>query len=317
MSQNENFENTSQQTEPITPEDLPQLPPEAISLESEQAPLFESWSQSVIVPPTRIPHLGHLCIFITLGLVGTLCGVLMMLLGAYLHLFGVTSLDKMGTEIHFLLGGEAIIYLVTLALSFWIFPLFWNMGFLDGIHWRGATALKHYKLLVATAVGCFGLAMLDEWLLPGPSNAPIEEMFRSPGAAWLLFAFGISFAPLFEEVAFRGFLLPSLATACDWVVERITHKPVQPLDENGHPQWSMPAMVIASLATSLPFALVHREQQGNSIGPFVLLIVISMVLCAARLKTRSLAASTLLHSCYNFLLFTFMLIGTGGFKHLN
>jgi membrane protease YdiL (CAAX protease family) len=75
-------------------------------------------------------------------------------------------------------------------------------------------------------------------------------------------------------------------------------------------------MVIASIFTTLPFALVHADQQGHSLGPFILLIVVSLILCAVRLVTRSLAASTLVHACYNFLLFFFMLIGTEGFRHL-
>jgi hypothetical protein len=167
-----------------------------------------------------------------------------------------------------------------------------------------------------TALGCFALAVLDELLLPGPPNAPIDEIFRSPGAAWLMFGFGVTLAPLFEEIFFRGFLLPGLATACDWAGERFTHQSPRPLDENGHPQWSVSAMVIASIATSLPFALMHAEQTGKSLGPFLLLITVSLVLCFVRLRTRSLAASTMVHACYNFVLFFSMLVGTGGFRHL-
>jgi len=35
------------------------------------------------------------------------------------------------------------------------------------------------------------------------------------------------------------------------------------------------------------------------------------------LWTKSLAASTLVHSAYNFMLFSVMLLETGGFKHLD
>ncbi|MGD0799867.1 MAG: CPBP family intramembrane glutamic endopeptidase [Terracidiphilus sp.] len=280
------------------------------------AELFQSWSQPEAVPPTRIPHLGHLCVLALLAAIGFVCATIVMLVAIYFHLFGVASIDKAATEVHYILGAEAIIYLVSLGLSFIVFPLWWKKSFFAGIHWRGATALRLYWQLGAIAVGCFALAMLDETLLPGPSNVPIEDIFRSPGAAWLMFAFGVTFAPFFEEVAFRGFLLPSLATACDWIGERFNHQPLRPLDENDHPHWSMPAMVIASIATSLPFALIHAEQQGHALGPFLLLIVVSLILCAVRLKTRSLAASTLVHACYNFLIFFFMLIGTGGFRHL-
>jgi membrane protease YdiL (CAAX protease family) len=44
---------------------------------------------------------------------------------------------------------------------------------------------------------------------------------------------------------------------------------------------------------------------------------VSLILCGVRLKTRSLAASTLVHACYNFILFSTALISSGGFRHLD
>jgi hypothetical protein len=233
------------------------------------------------------------------------------------------------------------------------------------------------------------LALANGLLMPGPSNAPIDKIFRAPGAAWLLFGFGVTFAPFFEEMIFRGFLLPAFCTACDWIAEKVsddsvplldaggrpvwpsraigiafavfasvpivvagavhfvpklpvallvislylvglivylvvlsTHK--RPLSEqarqfgaNEHPIWSTSSMVIASVFTSLPFALMHGEQTGYSWGPFLLLVGVSLVLCWARLSTRSLAASVFVHASYNFLLFSLMMLGTEGFRHLD
>jgi len=76
-------------------------------------------------------------------------------------------------------------------------------------------------------------------------------------------------------------------------------------------------MILGSILTSLPFAWMHAEQTAYSLGPFLLLVCVSLVLCWTRLATRSLAASVLVHASYNFLLFSLMLLGTGGFKHLD
>jgi membrane protease YdiL (CAAX protease family) len=283
----------------------------------DPAELFQSWPEHVIPLPTRIPHLGHLCLLIPLGLIGLFCATVLMMIALRFHLFGVATMDETVKEVHYMLGTEAVIYLVALALSLIVFPLFWHKSFFAGIQWRGATALQLGWRLPLLSAGCFGLAILDEALLPSPEHAPIDEIFRIPGAAWLLFAFGVTLAPFFEEIFFRGFLLPALATACDWVAERFSHERPRPLDANGHPQWSVQAMVIASIATSLPFALMHAEQTGHSLGPFLLLVAVSLILCAVRLKTRSLAASTMVHACYNFMIFSLMMIGTGGFRHLD
>jgi membrane protease YdiL (CAAX protease family) len=164
---------------------------------------------------------------------------------------------------------------------------------------------------------CFVGAIVNMAILPGPPDAPIDQLFRAPGAAWVLFAFGATLAPFFEELVFRGFLLPALCTAYDWAGEQLQGSPQRPPYEDGSPRWSLPAMIGASFITSLPFALMHGEQTAWSLGPFSLLICVSLVLCWVRLSTRSLAASTLVHAGYNFTLFSFMLIGTGGFKHLD
>jgi uncharacterized protein len=44
---------------------------------------------------------------------------------------------------------------------------------------------------------------------------------------------------------------------------------------------------------------------------------VSLVLCTIRLSTRSLASSVLVHASYNFMLFSIMMLGTGGFRHLD
>ncbi|MGA2909434.1 MAG: CPBP family glutamic-type intramembrane protease [Terracidiphilus sp.] len=280
--------------------------------------LFQSFAQPPVRPPARIPHFGHVSLLIPVFGIAFVCTILVLFFPMRLHFFGWSLSPQIAaTNVSLILASEAILYLFVFAISLLVFPLFWHEKLLIGLQWRGAVAIKRFWPLAATALGCAGLAALDEVLLPGPKNAPIDRMFSAPGAAWLMFAFGTTLAPFFEEMFFRGFLLPAFSTAWDWAVEQVKHRAAPPLDANGHPQWSIPAMVVGSILTSIPFALLHVEQQGHSLGPFLLLIVVSLVLCTVRLKTRSLAASTLVHATYNFIIFSLALIGTGGFRHFD
>jgi hypothetical protein len=301
---------------PSEPACLPNETPAADQSNPEQ-PLFQSWAQPTVHPPVRIPHFGHLLLLIPLLGIGLTIAIVILLAGVHFHLFGVSTPEQSATDIHYLLGSEAILYLVTFACCLWVFPVFWHKSLLAGLQWNGATAIRLRWRLVGAAVVCLALALVSGMVMPGPSNAPIEEILKVPGAAWVLFAFGITFAPFFEETFFRGFILPALSTAYDWFAEETTGEPRRPLGENGHPQWSFSAMAVASVLTSIPFAALHAQQTGYSIGPFLLLVCVSIVLCAVRLSTRSLAASVMVHACYNFLLFSIMLAGTSGFRHLD
>jgi membrane protease YdiL (CAAX protease family) len=286
---------------------------------SEAEPLlFQGYEQHPISRPARIPHFGHLAL-LGCGIlpVAFLCTSLLTRSAIYFHLFGVSTLNAALTEIHYTLGSMAVLYLLTLLGCVIIFPLIWHKGFFAGVQWQGATAIRLRSSLLGAAFVCFLLALLSGWVMPGPTNAPIDKLFRTPVAAWLMFGFGVSFAPFFEEILFRGFLLPALCTAFDWTVEKVRDLPPTPLGANGHPEWSGAAMVTGSILTSLPFAYMHAEQTGHSAGPLILLVCVSLILCSVRLVTRSLAASVMVHACYNLLLFSLMVLGTSGFRHLD
>lgn len=286
-----------------------------------------SWGQGpVYLPPvplapiprqSRVPNFGHLVLFGLLAFFGAICAGGLTALALHQHWFGVYNVNQAKLDIHYTLGSEAILYIITFAACVLLFPLVWGRSFMEGLHWNGVAALQKYRVLFTAALICFLLALLSEWVMPGPTNAPIDKMFQAPGAAWFLFAFGITFAPFFEEMIFRGFLLPAFCTACDWIAEKFQNRQPPPLFGDGHPRWSFGAMIFGAVLSSFPFALMHVPQQGYSLGPFLLLLVVSLVLCWARLSTRSLAASVTVHATYNLMIFLLTMITTDGFKNMH
>jgi membrane protease YdiL (CAAX protease family) len=304
-------------------DEFPTYPPDGELPEAPQAaidplPMFHSWSEPKhIPPPPRIPHLGHLLLLGVLAVIGLLGSSLVVHSMLHFHLFGITTDQGAASDVHYTIASMASLYLIAFCAALIVFPLLWHKSFFAGVQWNASAARQRFRVLIGAACVCFLLAMVDELVLPGPTNAPIDKLFESRAAAWLLFGFGVTFAPFFEEMVFRGFLLPALCTAFDWSMEKAVHMSAPAPDAAGHPQWSLSAMIFASILTSVPFALMHAEQTAWSLGPFLLLVCVSLVLCWARLATRSLAASVLVHASYNLLLFSLMLLGTQGFKHLD
>ncbi len=288
-------------------------PPESVPSE----PLFEWYNRPQVILPARIPNVGDLGLLALLLFLGWVGSGALLAIALHFHLWGITTVKQALGDVRYTLGSQAVWYVISFGSALLLFPAVWHKGFLAALQWRGALAFRMRWRLVSATLVCFGLAVVDGIVLPGPPDTPIDVIFRMPGAAWFLFGFGITLAPLFEEIAFRGFLLPAACTAYDWTNERFSETLPRRPDENGHPRWSLRAMAFGSIVTSIPFALMHAEQTSYSVGPFLLLICVSLALCWVRLSTRSLAASVLVHSCYNFLLFSLMLLGTGGFKHLD
>ena len=271
---------------------------------------------SYAAPVHRIPNAADAMVFLLLLGMGLVAMVAVIGVGLKLHWFGWRDPTKLLTDTRVALGSQLGIYVVALAAAVPVYRTMWGRGLMEGLQWRPQVAMRLVKRLVLVAVGCDVMAALGNALLPFPQHAPIDKMFTTAGDAWMLFAFGVTAAPFFEEMIFRGFLVPALATAWEWAMERVTGRESRGVDAEGFPVWGTGAMVFAALGASVPFALMHGAQVSHAWGPLSLLYGVSLALCAVRLKTRSLAASMVVHASYNFLLFAAMLAQSGGFRHL-
>ena len=184
--------------------------------------------------------------------------------------------------------GQALSYLLVLAYMYILVTRERHRpDFLAAIHWNWPSQPAVYVL-----VG-FGLSVALQLLasrLPIPKNLPIDTFFRTPAEAWALTIFGITFAPLLEELYFRGFLFPVLKRGI-----------------------GLPAAV---LITAIAFALLHGSQLMFSWGPVLVIFLVGMVLTMVRAKTNSVSAGLLIHVAYNGTLSALMFVATDGFRHL-
>jgi len=111
---------------------------------------------------------------------------------------------------------------------------------------------------------------------------PVESLISGRGSLFLVALFAVVLGPVFEELLFRGFLLPLLQQALG--------------------PW--PAIVLAATG----FAALHGAQYQWSWKHLLLIGLAGIAFGYARYKTDSTAAAALLHGGYNLTFFVGYLI---------
>ena len=296
-----------------TADDPPITPVAPIMPEGEavvQPPLDNTPNDAPDEPATRIPHLGHALLFLAITGI-TLLLAQATLLGVVhpVHLANATVPPKL------LLAAEAFTYIASLVVSWFIFPLMWQRSFPTGIQWNLQAATRNAFKLVPLGIALSFTVQAASSLLPTPKAMPMDDFFRTSSDVWIITAFGILLAPLFEEILFRGFTLPAIAIAYDWLC--------LPRSEAARATWlssnalTLPGLVFSAVFSSILFALLHGEQTAFTWPVLALLFGVSLILTAVRLRLRSVAASTLVHASYNFAVFLAAFVVTGGYRHLD
>lgn len=127
-------------------------------------------------------------------------------------------------------------------------------------------------------------------LLPTPPEVPMDRFFQTSAEAWVLSIFGMTLAPLFEELFFRAFLYPVLARRL--------------------------GMVVSIILTAAAFSLIHAPQLGRSWSLVLVIFIVGLVLTITRAVKKSVGAGFLIHAGYNGTISILMFAATNGFQHL-
>jgi len=242
-------------------------------------------------PPTRVPAENPpwtLWDVFSIALLAFGSGQIFGLVGAYLAvkkfhvpLAGLERNPKLAIPAEFL-G-----YLVTLAFMIAVLRSrglpFWRT---IRLRWTG----QFFRYVIYGFLLAFAVGFASE-LLPIPKQLPIDKYFTDTLGAWMLAIFGVTVAPLMEELFFRGFLYPALA---------------RPLGIG----WSI-------AITSFAFALVHSSQLASAWAPLLLLFGVGLVLTMLRVRTGSVLPGLFVHSAYNLTLFIQMFFATDHFHNFD
>jgi hypothetical protein len=205
-------------------------------------------------------------------------------LPAYRHL----SFTDLKPYIPFAIAGQAAAYPVIFMFIFILVRTRAHERFGKAICWKwpGMAAPGFIVGGIILALVVDGLARF----LPTPKSLPVDTYFSGATSAYMMAGFGITLAPLLEELFFRGLLYPLLRR---WL-----------------------GLFTAVMLTAAAFAAIHGAQLGYAWAPVLSIFVVGVVLTVVRIRTGSVAASFLTHTGYNLALFGLLWIATDHYRHL-
>ena len=273
------------------PDGLQELSPTAPVPEALGAPVevvalpaperrFPAWSGWDV---TAIAFFGVVCLFVLIVL-----SVFVIGLGSNLKNLSAEGLAHNPAAIRASLLGQAAGYLAALLAMYILVRSRAKEPFGHGIQWSwpGTSAGMFFVSGILLALAIDGLSHF----LPIPKSLPIEDLFNNRTNAYLMAAFGVTLAPLLEELFFRGLLYPVLRRRL--------------------------GLVVAVLLTALGFAGIHIFQLGYAWAPILSIFVVGVVFTLVRERWSSVGSSFLMHCGYNFTLFALLWYGSDHFRHL-
>jgi uncharacterized protein len=181
--------------------------------------------------------------------------------------------DLTATDQVFLQG---VMNLVIVGFIAFLIRVVHGQSFLATIHWFKGYQFGTAFLISLGATLAVSVLIVSSFF-PSGETPPIERLLSTRTAIYVFAVFGISVAPLFEEIIFRGFLFKVLD------------------DIRG------PGTAVS--VTAILFALLHLPQLWGSWAGVALIFVVGYVLSFIRQRSNSLIPSFIIHTSYNSMLF--------------
>jgi membrane protease YdiL (CAAX protease family) len=180
------------------------------------------------------------------------------------------SITNLSGEAQILLQGA--LDLAWVGFIFFLIKVVHRRQILESIHWFHT---RQYRVVSLVALGAtLAIAVFAVSSFFPPASPPaIEKLVESSRSLYMLVIFGICFAPIIEEIIFRGFFFNVLS-------------------ELGGTRLAVPA-------TAVLFALLHAPQLWPSLAGIVLIFAVGCVLSIVRERTNSLIPSFIVHTAYN------------------
>jgi uncharacterized protein len=226
-------------------------------------------------PPTRPPRepfWGYSDVLLFIGLL--LAGGLISL-GAVSVVFSLLPAGDQSRVAEALIA-QSLIYVLAYGALAVLFRIHYDRPFWVSLGWTNLHLPVPVIVLsgVSTAIAVAYIGVLIR--TPSTSNR-ITEMLENPRSLAWVALFGLTLAPIAEELGFRGLLQPLLVRSF--------------------------GPVPGILGAAIPFGLLHFSEYGNSWRHAVLISMAGAAFGWMRYRTGSTKASALMHASYNALEF--------------
>jgi membrane protease YdiL (CAAX protease family) len=249
------------------------LPPAPLPL-ANRFPAWSAWDVLAVLAVTLLAVVAF--------------SVLALAIARHFPAYKGLPIAELATDAKIVIGAQTAAYPLVLLFMLLLVRSRARETFAKAIHWNWPALSAPAFLLMGMA-----LAIVTESLsryLPIPKSLPMDKYFNDASSAYLMAAFGITLAPLLEELFFRGMLYPLLRRGL--------------------------GLIAAVLLTAGTFAAIHGGQLGYAWGPVLSIFFVGLVFTLTRVRTNSVASSFLMHVGYNFTLFGLLWYASDHFRHL-
>lgn len=171
---------------------------------------------------------------------------------------------------------QAFMDFALVAFIFYRVKMLYRRPFLRALSCFGGPSLIVFRMIAAGVLLAVTVLIISA-LLPAQSEAPLEKLLTTRASLVVFVIFGIAFAPLMEEIIFRGFLYAALA------------------DVYGSD--------IAVPLTAVLFAVPHFAMRGNAFLAVLIIFLVGYIFTIVRQRSGSVIPSIIMHTAYNATIF--------------
>jgi membrane protease YdiL (CAAX protease family) len=233
----------------------------------------------------REPFWGYADLAMFLGLTLPCLAAGWALVKAILWVFRIHPAVKVAE----LLADQLVFYVLLFFALSAILRLQYGRPFWRSLGWVD-TRLPAMTIVVLGVLTAVAVALASVLLRTPEAPNPMTEMMRDTRALIPMGIFGVTIAPLFEELAFRGFLQPLLVRSL--------------------------GVLAGIFVSAAAFGILHFQEYGNSWRHAVVISLAGAAFGCMRYVTRSTKASVIMHAAYNGFLFLALLSQRKDLPHL-